>query len=371
MKRFLILAVLIFLVTTLPLALSQDDSLNLDPITIENVSQLEELGTVAGWDFLSVGELIFSPDSNSILAEHGFGDVYIWNTGTFSQSLEVAVAGFASFFNIRSLSYSADATMFAVGGQNDDNTAQIRLFDSSGDRIGTFNGGSDASILQVIFSPDGQTIAYASTDGTVGLWPIDAEDAISLGEHSDGALSVTFNSEGSLVASGGADGLVQLWDVTTESLLSTFEGHSGSVQHVAFSPDESMLASSGWNENDTMSVILWDIETGAEHSNTEGFTGNSRGLYYLDDGLVFVTGMCSEARTFTSNGQERITCDEGTVAIWNAETGEELLSIMTSPGDIFGAVYLSSFNAAFSSDRTLFAFGSQDRTIKIMGVPSD
>jgi WD40 repeat protein len=375
MKQLMIIAKIlslsILLVIPLSLALAQDDSINLVPITLENVSHLEELGSVAGWEYLGVGELTFSPDSSHILAEHGFGDVYIWDAGTFSQRLEVAVAGFASFFNIQSLNYSPDGTMFAVGGQNDDNAAQIRLFDANGDRMGTYTGSSDTSISYLVFSPNGQSLAFASTDGMVGLWPIDAEEAIEVGQHTDEALTIAFNSDGSLIVSGGADDLVQLWDVTAESLLMTFEGHTGNVQNLVFSPDDTVLASSGWNANDTLSVIIWNVETGEELSNIEGFTGNSRGFYYLEDGLVLVTGICSETRLFTSNGQDRVTCDEGTVAIWDAETGEELLTINTSPGDIFGAVYLSSFKVAFSPDRTMFAYGGQDRSIKIMGVPVD
>jgi WD40 repeat protein len=61
---------------------------------------------------------------------------------------------------------------------------------------------------------------------------------------------------------------VRLWRVADGRLLRTLEGHTGSVQSVAFSPDGQTLASGSWDNT----VRLWRVADGRLLRTLEGHT---------------------------------------------------------------------------------------------------
>src|SRR4029079_4734515 len=81
---------------------------------------------------------------------------------------------------------------------------------------------------------------------------------------------------GKTLASGSADNTLKLWDVTTQKLLATLEGHSSSVNAVAFSPDGKTLAS-GSADNTT---IQWDSKSQEIITRTVLLPGNQWLIYH-------------------------------------------------------------------------------------------
>jgi RNA polymerase sigma factor (sigma-70 family) len=104
------------------------------------------------------------------------------------------------------------------------------------------------------FSPDSNTLASASDDGTVKLWMRCGKDIATCRGHAGIVRCIAFALDGRLLATGGDDRTVRLWDTNTGQQQALFTGNRGPVLAVAFSPDGRKVA---WGCADH-SVRIWD-----------------------------------------------------------------------------------------------------------------
>ncbi|KAA3662995.1 MAG: hypothetical protein DWQ04_11865, partial [Chloroflexi bacterium] len=124
----------------------------------------------------------------------------------------------------------------------------LRLQQNEPFYFNTTLSGHEDWVRSVAFSPDGQTLASGSADGTVRLWDLSHPGAepVVLSGHASSVGSVAFSPDGQTLASGGEDQKVRLWDLShpgAEPVV--LSGHASSVGSVAFSPDGQTLASGG------------------------------------------------------------------------------------------------------------------------------
>jgi WD40 repeat protein len=85
--------------------------------------------------------------------------------------------------------------------------------------------------------------------------------------HSDSVNSVAFSPDGKQVVSGSSDRTdrtVQLWDATTGATLQTLEGHPSYIRSVAFSPDgqalNTLLVSKSWIAEGGTNILWLPID---------------------------------------------------------------------------------------------------------------
>ena len=113
------------------------------------------------------------------------------------------------------------------------------------------------------FSPTAPELALSgSEDGTLFLWDVSTGERIRRFEgHTGGINDIAFSPDGSTAVSGSGDQTTILWDVATGQIIRQLTGYSAGVTTVAFSPDGHLIAA-GCDTGDP-AVMLWETDTGA------------------------------------------------------------------------------------------------------------
>jgi RNA polymerase sigma factor (sigma-70 family) len=111
----------------------------------------------------------------------------------------------------------------------------------------------------VAFSPDGKKLAWAKEGSWVGLWDVATGKLLRRLTNRNGMAGgcVAFSSDGKTLANS-LGNFVALFDVRTGAERRRLEGHPDPmIASMAFSPDGKILAAGGWNK----ALVLWDTTT--------------------------------------------------------------------------------------------------------------
>ncbi len=117
--------------------------------------------------------------------------------------------------------------------------------------VTTISGIGDPSFA---FSPDGARIITVSEPGPAEVW--DTKSGERLEELTEQIIDVAFSPDGTRIAATSVDSGVRLYDATSFELQLVLRGHAGGSSWVDFSPDGTMLVSSGRNDI----VRVWALE---------------------------------------------------------------------------------------------------------------
>jgi WD40 repeat protein len=201
------------------------------------------------------------------------------------------------------------------------------MYSSSDDRNAEFRGGvtlwdvraaknlsfHKVKGMPLAFSPDGQAVVTRSRKGGwVKVWNArkgTEQVALQTGD----VRCVAFSPKDRLLATTQVGGSlkskeksgVSLWDLSSGKRRRVLNGHSGSVEAMAFSPDGSLLASAG----EDRSVRLWDVARGREVATLKGHSGSVHCLAFSGDGKT----LASAGATVTSAGADSM------VLVWDVQ----------------------------------------------------
>jgi WD40 repeat protein len=124
--------------------------------------------------------------------------------------------------------------------------------------------GHKQSIVEILFSPDGETIATGSEDGTVRLWNArtgEARATLKLAKKLQWLLLV-WSPDSRQLATCRYQGFgitkeANIWDAQTGALLSTLAGHGSSLNSLEWSADGQTILTA----SDDGTAKLWDAAT--------------------------------------------------------------------------------------------------------------
>ena len=113
------------------------------------------------------------------------------------------------------------------------------------------------------FSPDGETLATGSTEGTIILWKADSGQSIAtLVYHEDDVEMLTFSPSGKMLASCHASHKVFIWDLASGKVKHTLQSDVSTIFSLTFSLDEKVLKTIGNWDQDEFYIEYWNVKSG-------------------------------------------------------------------------------------------------------------
>lgn len=202
---------------------------------------------------------------------------------------------------VRSVTFSPDGKLIATGGS--DNT--IKLWDARTGKTLRTIAVRDLAVDDMRFSPDGSLIASRSFTGyVVKLWTVANGELRASLKHERPVATFAFSPTGALIGTGGWDDQVRLWSVATGQLRHTLKGHKHNITQVVFSPDGHLIASASYEEHGN-NLKLWEVATGQLRHNFAGHDYRVSAIAYAPDGKFIASGS-----------------EDGDVKLWDSETGK-------------------------------------------------
>lgn len=250
----------------------------------------------------NINEVAFSPDGQS-LASCTDTELKIWSVsdGRLLRDLNST----QKFGDFRSVQFSPNGKLLAVGGAVDEDQAAIAILNPTTGRLirtmairlsrpstpglarlshaRPLPGGPSMVVHSLSFSPDGRSLVSGDEDANVILWSVKNGRRLKTMKGHDSAVnSVAFSPNGKRIVSGSFDQTVKLWDVRTGSTLRTFKSHHDRVTSVRLSPDEQTIVSGSLDRG----VRLWSANDGRQLALLENHEAAVTFVGFSPDGRI-------------------------------------------------------------------------------------
>jgi WD40 repeat protein len=201
-----------------------------------------------------VNRVAIMPDGRKLLSPSDDQTIRVWNYP--SGKLERVLTGHTSV--VRTVVPFANGQHILSG--SDGNDCSFKIWDiDTGVCIKTIQ--VNQTVWSADINLDGTVAAIGGHEGRLTLWDLNTDECNAvLNGHSSSEMvySVKITSDGQYVISSSRDKTVKIWNLAMGTCIGTLEGHNDSVMSIAISPDDTLIASTGFIDH---TIRLWNRES--------------------------------------------------------------------------------------------------------------
>jgi WD40 repeat protein len=249
----------------------------------------------------------------AVLAEH---NVYLYSVDEFRQVWSIPLSA-----DPVTVALSPDGTLLALKLSGSSST-MFEIWDiATGERLQVWEDNDPmATLTGILFSPDGTRLATARDYDNVALWDTKTGQIVrkvwpkeprTVFATQSPPSNIAWSHSGERIAFGLDGGKVVVWDMSADQAMYILEGHKQQAWDLAFSPDETRLASRIWGGR----LIIWDLTTGEHLLTLEDEGGSGGGVAWSPDGMIVASGW-----------------GDGRITLWDVKTGRQLRKLEGQSG---------------------------------------
>jgi WD40 repeat protein/serine/threonine protein kinase len=269
--------------------------------------------------------LAYSPDGSRLASVSEDRTLRFWDLSTGNAMGKAVVLSEKG----QALAYRPDGRQLAIAcgdWSRKDARGMVEIRDSTSGQLQHRRQGHQRVAWAVAYHARGDWLVSAGGEvhlpGDIILWdPTTGDQLGRLPEISEGLYCLGIHPGGNLLATGSMSGTIRLWDLERGELVWSRQVHTGFVTSTSFSPSGTTLLCSGQGDP---RVKLLNPRDGEELQSIRGPTHEVAAAIYSRDGRRLATASM-----------------DGRIQIWDAETGEELLSLRHFS---FGIAHCLAFN---------------------------
>jgi predicted NACHT family NTPase len=279
---------------------------------------------------------------------------------------------------IRAVRFQVEASTIVSGDDNGD----IKIWDMNQRRCTALMRGHTKAIYSICSSNDNELVISSGYDKTIRIWSLTNYQCQKVLQAESTVFSVALCADKSMFATGHHSSIIKLWNTASGECIRNFEGHTGWVKSVQFSPNEQLLASCSSDKT----VRVWNVSNGnclqvlnlysdyllsvAFHSSgkwlaTGGYEGVVRILSLETAGCIGeLQGHGSWIRCIAFQPNSDLLASAGndaTIRLWSMESGRCLMILHHT--SIVESI-------AFSQDGSQLVSSGRDGAVRIWDVYS-